>query len=129
MTDSRGRSVPDLTSEDFRVFENGVPQKIDFFEPHLIAAPIKTGTPTPLPPNTFSNAQQTAPSGAISVLLIDALNTNAADQVSVRRQMLEYLNGLPDGVPIAVMLLGDQYELCKDSARIPHSVIPPLLSC
>ena len=31
VTDKKGRFIPDLTAEDFEVFENRAPQKIDFF--------------------------------------------------------------------------------------------------
>ena len=35
--DKKGRYVTDLKAEDFAVFENGVAQKVDFFDPPIVS--------------------------------------------------------------------------------------------
>lgn len=126
VNDNSGKPTRGLTREDFRVFENGVPQKIDFFESHFGAMPGTTPPAVPLPPNTFTNAQQAAPSGAVNIVLIDSLNTATADRIRVRRQLLDLLNHLPNGNPTAVLELGDQLRVVQgftsDTALLRASV-------
>ena len=54
--DKKGKYVPDLKTEDFTIFENGVPQKIEFFDGPLAgsnrgAAPNEPREPNALPRN------------------------------------------------------------------------------
>src|SRR5437660_1626903 len=42
--DKKGKSINDLKAEDFTVFENGVQQKVEFFDPPL-AGGDETGQP------------------------------------------------------------------------------------
>jgi VWFA-related protein len=119
VTDHSGKVIPDLTPEDFRVFENGIPQKINFFEPHLNTATAKPDDVHPLPPNTFSNTQQVTPAGALNVLLIDSLNTNTADRIGVRHQLLDLVDHLPQGSPIAVFELADKLSIVQGFTTDP----------
>src|SRR2546428_7783296 len=58
--DKKGKAITDLKAEDFTVSENGVPQKIEFFDSTLTSneaaqpttATVSTG-PRPRPPNGF----------------------------------------------------------------------------
>ena len=43
--DKKGKYVADLKAEDFTVFENGVQQKIEFFDAPLIGSTRRTTTP------------------------------------------------------------------------------------
>ena len=40
--DKKGKYVADLKAEDFTIFENGVPQKIEFFDAPLVGASNRT---------------------------------------------------------------------------------------
>jgi VWFA-related protein len=119
VTDRSGRLVPNLTRDDFQVFENGVPQKTNFFEPHVDAVTVKAAPLNPLPPNTYSNLEQIAPTGAVNVVLIDSLNTNTADRIGIRRQLMDTMSHLPNGVPIAVLELGDQLRIVQGFTSDP----------
>src|SRR5438445_8945183 len=61
--DKKGRPITDLKAEDFTVSENGVPQKIEFFDSTLTSLgvtgqftnpnPVVSTEPTPRNPNGF----------------------------------------------------------------------------
>jgi len=113
VTDKEGHAVPGLTKDDFQVTENGQSQDIDFFEPHFAAAPGAAQTAPPLPPNTFTNVPATAPNEAINVLLMDALNTQLADQAYVHKEMVSYLASIPPGIRIGIFLLSEKLRIIQ----------------
>jgi hypothetical protein len=79
VTDKKGEPVPQLGADDFVLEENGKLQKIA-----SVPAPKEafTGVPT-LPPGVYSNRPQyRSPGGPITVILLDALNTEFSDQAT-----------------------------------------------
>src|SRR5258708_19097217 len=85
VTDKQGTAITGLRPEDFVVEENGKSQKIASLsapnDSAALAAPA-------LPPGIYSNrAQYRSPSSAVTVMLLDALNTPFMDQSYARRQM------------------------------------------
>lgn len=129
VTDANGGAIRDLSRSDFQVFENGRQQQIEFFEPHITSASTAPASVAPLPPNTFTNVPPVRPKEAINVLLMDALNTTSADQIYVRRQMLQYLDSLPPGLRVGVFVLGDRLRIIQgftDDSRVLHASIERL---
>ncbi|MGD0786843.1 MAG: VWA domain-containing protein [Terracidiphilus sp.] len=126
VTDKDGRAVPGLRKDDFQVTENGKPQTIDYFEPHFAAASAAPPAAPPLPPNTFTNVPATAPNEAVNVLLMDALNTQIADQMYVRKEMFSYLASIPPGIRVGVFVLGEKLRIIQgftqDSAILRASI-------
>jgi VWFA-related protein len=126
VTDKDGRAVPGLRKDDFQVTENGKPQTIDYFEPHFAAASGAPPAAPPLPPNTFTNVPATAPNEAVNVLLMDALNTQIADQMYVRKEMFSYLASIPPGIRVGVFVLGEKLRIVQgfteDSALLRASI-------
>ena len=115
-TDSAGEPVRDLNREDFTVLEEGKEQKIAAFS---FQHPPASGTATfqrsaDLPPNVFSNIPRFTPDTALTVLLLDGLNTNLPNQAYARDQMIKYLEKIPDGQPIAIYTLGRSLHLVQD---------------
>src|SRR5437764_14993150 len=85
VTDKQGKAITGLHPEDFVVEENGKIQKISSLTTPAENAP----SAAPLPPGIYSNKAQYRSSGTpITVLLLDALNTQFSDQAYARRQML-----------------------------------------
>src|SRR5258707_13003791 len=77
--DKKGRAITDLKPEDFTVFENGVPQKIEFFDSTLnsgneAAQPITAAGSTEPKPRTPSGFPRN-----IIALLLDAQSTEPAN--------------------------------------------------
>jgi hypothetical protein len=87
--DKKGQPVTGLKPEDFTLEENGKKQKISMFEPpgiinHTAAAPRSRGI--------FSNhPENVLPSGAPTVLILDATNSSFSNQAYARSQMLQYV--------------------------------------
>ena len=104
--DKSGKPVSDLKPEDFLLEESGKKQKISIFgvqRPAVgpVASPV-------LPPNIYSNRSeaQLAP-GAITILLVDGLNSPFQNQAFVRQKLIEYVKAQHQpGQRMAVLALG-----------------------
>jgi VWFA-related protein len=109
--DSSGHLVRGLTQNDFKVFEDGKPQQIDYFLAHNydIGAPRLPATPPAK--NVFSNVPDRGPVGSVNIILFDLVNTAAADQQYARKQMLGFLKSLPPGQQVALFVLSDQLHM------------------
>ena len=81
-----GVPVKGLTSDKFRVLENGKQQELKVFEVHTEEQQRATAGNAPAPkapelaPNNYSDFSPYPPSSAVNVLLLDALNTPSTDQ-------------------------------------------------
>jgi VWFA-related protein len=121
-TDGYGTPINDLKQEDFTILENDRPQEIRAFtfqHPPAPGAPALRETPVRLEPNVFTNVPSYKADTALSVLLLDALNTNFANQAYARSQMIKYLEKIPEGRPIAVFLLNTKLHLLQDFTSDP----------
>jgi VWFA-related protein len=93
-TDSRGNFVPDLTREEFRVFEDGVEQRVTYFQPVIGGRVIQTDVPgtasAPLLESLIlpSARPPTDTAGRIFIIFIDDMHLQALDSGRVR-QVLE----------------------------------------
>lgn len=109
VTGHDGKPMKGLHKEDFQVAEDGHPQAITFFEEHSGAHPLTASESRlpPLPPNIFTNIPRVPPSDAVTVLLLDSMNTQLQDQSFVHAQMLKYLKNIPPGTRMAIFTLGN----------------------
>ena len=95
--DKNNKPVTDLTKDDFRVFEDGVPQTIRTFEspaahalpPSVVAGTDKDTVFDPAQPANFGQS-------AVTVLVLDQLNTHFADSSFARRSLRDYLLKQPE---------------------------------
>jgi VWFA-related protein len=118
-TDKSG-PVTDLTSQDFSVLEDGKPQKMAAFafeHPALTEQKAET----PLPSGVYTNRPNyLRPAGPLTILLLDALNTQERDQRYFRQELLHYLqNQVKPGQRLAVFVLGSQLHLLQDFTSDP----------
>ena len=144
VTDKNGNHIRGLTKDDFHITENGKEQKISTFE-ELVASTNRIAT-APTQPDEYSNlavslsAQQPH---AVSVIVIDTINTPFLDQVRGRHALIKYLADNIDtrqilalmvitsrGVYVVQGLTGDPQLLLqvlrKVSGEIPQSVDTPV---
>ena len=114
-TDADGKPVPDLTQQDFTVFEDRKPQSVRAFEVHDPEMDSSTLPPAPaqLPSNTFVNLEQTPASGPPVVLLLDYLNTPLGDQAYAHEQVVDFIQKKPASVEMAIFILGDNLSLLQ----------------
>jgi len=116
--DRSGQVVQGLTQQDFKVEEDGKPQKVDFFEAHTlkqVAATTGKQPPAPTAPQLlYTNvANREAASGAINIILFDLLNTPRSDLLYARKQLIEFLSKLPPGQSVALFVLRIIFRWCR----------------
>lgn len=109
----RGNAVLGLDPKQFHIREDGHEQSIGFFEEHKPLAHRQVVKRRALPPNTYNNLPAEPPGSAVNVLLLDALNTPLANQVQVRKQMLQYLETIPQGTMMAIFTLSSRLRMVQ----------------
>jgi VWFA-related protein len=117
--DRSGQVVQGLTQQDFKVEEDGKPQKVDFFEAHTlkqVAATTGKQPPAPTAPQLlYTNvANREAASGAINIILFDLLNTPRSDLLYARKQLIEFLSNLPPGQSVALFVLRNNLQMVQN---------------
>jgi VWFA-related protein len=113
-TDSSGQPVHGLTAQDFNLLEDGKVQKVRFFEEQTPDRKAPPRVALHLPPNVYTNYVTATAPGAINILLFDTLNTDRARLTFAKRQLLEYLKGMPPNSRVALYSLGS-------ALRVVHS--------
>ena len=92
--DKKGKYVSDLKADDFTITENGVPQKIEFFDAPLMRNETKIASAAAAAaPTTTTNT--TAPSSSAPrnyvALVIDSQSTDITNLKQVREGTLKYI--------------------------------------
>jgi VWFA-related protein len=118
VTDRDGKPVRDLTKDDFTVKENGKQQKISFFS---FDERVGNVAPQELPAGVYSNRPEFhMPSGPLSVILIDGLNTTIQNQSYVRQQLLRYIaTQFAPGQQVAIYALTTRLIRLQDFTSDP----------
>jgi VWFA-related protein len=119
VTDKQGKAITGLHPEDFVIEENGKSQKIAG-----LTAPNNGALTAPplLPPGIYSNrSEYRSPGNAVTVMLLDALNTPFTDQAYARRQMLEFVREqFKPGERMAVFTLTGRLKVLQDFTSDPQ---------
>jgi VWFA-related protein len=89
VTDKAGHLVPGLTRADFTVYEDKTPQTIRTFE-----APEEHRLPANVAIDSTADLAK-APNAAVTVLVLDELNTRFEDMSFARAALTKYLNAQP----------------------------------
>jgi VWFA-related protein len=123
VTDKAGKHVKDLAASEFTILEDGKPQRLAVFS---VEGPQNTPAPASaahsLPPNICTNRPEYGmPVGALTILLLDTLNTRAEDQAYVRTKMLHFVETqLAAHDRIAVFSLGQSLRELQDFTDNPE---------
>jgi VWFA-related protein len=117
--DRRGNSVEDLKQSDFKVYDNGQLQRIEFldkFSDGVSASPSPGALPPKLPPNIFTNfpGQDASLPVNLTIILADALNTPFGDQVYANKQLLKCIENLKPQDHVALYALGNGLRILQD---------------
>jgi VWFA-related protein len=116
VTDSSGKLVKSLAPSAFRVVEDGKEQTVRYFREFADAKPETPAAPapaSPLPPNVFSNHTQSPDAGAVTVVLMDVLNTPLADQAHTQDELIKFLRNKPRDAKIAICVLGNRLQMIQ----------------
>src|SRR6266849_541714 len=125
--DKKGKAITDLKPEDFTVFENGMPQKIEFFDSTLTsgneaAQPIAATGSTESKPRTPSGFPRN-----IIALVLDGQSTEAANLKHVREGMMKYIRDrITDNDSVALFSISSGLQLLQpftqDKAKLIAAV-------
>lgn len=116
--DSAGNVVRGLTQNDFHLFEDGKPQQINYFSAHVYNPSVPVARPAS--DLEFSNTNTSGSANAVTVLLLDLLNTSTTEQLTAREQMLKFLGALPPGRPISLFTLTDKLQMIQSFTGSPE---------
>lgn len=117
--DRRGNPVEDLKDSDFKLYDNGQLQRIEFldkFSDGVSASPTPEALPAKLPPNIFTNfpGRDASLPVNLTIILADALNTPFGDQVYANKQLLKCIEGLKPQDHVALYALGNGLRILQD---------------
>lgn len=88
--DKKGKYISDLKPEDFTIVENGVAQKIEFFDAPLMRNEVKTTATTAPAEATTTTVPSGMPRNYIA-LVIDSQTTDITNLKQVREGTLKYI--------------------------------------
>jgi len=132
VTDKKGTPVRNLSSEDFTVLEDGTEQKVASFEPPDQHAPAPIEENSHIPPGSDKDESANAPrnsSSALTILVIDELDTAILDQAYARGEIEKFLRNhgprLPE--PTALMALENKrlellHDYTSDAATLERAL-------
>jgi VWFA-related protein len=125
--DKKGKAITDLKPEDFTVSENGVPQKIEFFDSTLTSG-SEAGQPTTAIVSTQPKAR--TPTGLprnIIALVLDGQSTEVANLKHVRDGITKYIRErISDNDSVALFAISGDLQLLQpftqDKAKLISAV-------
>ncbi|MDX6501518.1 MAG: hypothetical protein QOG23_4778 [Blastocatellia bacterium] len=125
--DKKGRVITDLKPEDFTVYENGVPQKIEFFDSTLTSSNEAAKSPTT---TILTESRARTPDGLprnIIALVLDGQSTEAANLSHVREGMVKYIRErISDNDSVALFSISSGLQLLQtftqDKAKLIAAV-------
>lgn len=120
VTDSAGHPVHGLRPQDFSVTEDQKPQPFQHFREAATAAPAAPPPQAPVfPPGTFTNYSPAPEGGALTVFLLDGLNTSVKDQNYAIQAMERIAQHAPEGNRIAIFGLRSRLYLLQGFTSDP----------
>jgi VWFA-related protein len=123
-----GKPVTDLTKDDFVLYDKGQPQPISFFSVEMSRTPVTPGSVPTEPKNVYSNRLEQKPGvpTAITVILLDSLNTRFADLAYARQQIIKFLGQLHPDDRVALYSLTTQLRVLHDFTSDASSLLRAL---
>ena len=107
VNNKKGESVSNLTRDDFKVYENKVPQTILSFEPAIQPGAHATA---PIPIASTADLDRQEPNAPVSIIVLDEVTTNFEDEAFARYSLKKYLNGQGDTLRQPTMLIAVNFR-------------------
>jgi VWFA-related protein len=125
--DKKGRPVTDLKAEDFTITENGVPQKIEFFDSTLTTATVTQSANAVGSTETKPRPTATGYPRNIIALVLDGQSTELANLKHVREGMVKYIRErISDSDSVALFSISAGLQLLQtftqDKAKLIAAV-------
>lgn len=123
--DAKGRSVQGLSTSDFRVVEDGVPQQVRSVSEHRAMTPEEAAkvSPVKMPPNTFTNFVRPGNTNAVNVIVIDALDSPLPAQMYLRQQLISFMKTVPPGYVFAIFQMDTSMHLVQGFTSDPEELL------
>ena len=117
--DKKGKYISDLKLEDFIVTENGVPQKIEFFDAPLSRKPGESVVGAPAP--------ETAPPRNYVSLVLDYQTTDVTNLKQVREGAIKYVREqVTDADAVAVLSVSNSLQMLQPFTQDKAKLIAAL---
>jgi VWFA-related protein len=124
--DKNGNPVQDLTREDFKITDNKHAEPTSVFSLDSASPVAATGQHTRIDPLTIENRSgvQMTKSMAVSVVVVDGLNTSGNAFLYGKVAVVKFLKDLQPGDPVALYLInGPQARVIHDFTADASSLI------
>jgi len=122
----KDKPVHGLQRSQFHITVDGKEQTIASFDEHRTQAAPEPARRPVLPPSTYTNIPIYPEASALTVLLLDGLNTPVTDQIRLRDKMIDYLGKLKPGARVAIFTLNDKLRQASnfttDIAEITQAI-------
>ena len=123
-TQADGAVAGGLDPSSIRAWDNGVPQTIASFEKIPPAGGERAAAPAP---SFFSNRRAPQqPNQVLTILLLDALNTQWSDQIFARQAVMKVLEQRAPEERVAVFVLGNTLRVVHDFSSDRASLLRKL---
>ncbi len=125
--DKKGQPVTDLKKEDFVVKDNGKVRPLSSFSLDIATTTTRTQqAATQLPVGVFTNRLEETTPKAVTIILVDALNTPFQDRASSRTQVLKAIKGIDPDSRVALLSLGTELRVIHDFTTDTRSLLDAL---
>src|SRR5687767_10173888 len=114
--DKKGKYIADLKAEDFTIFENGVQQKVEFFEAPLVGVNNRTSTAAKggVQPDAATALPATAITRNYVTLVLDSQSTDVTNLKQVREGMIRYAREqINEGDAVALLRVTNGLQLLQ----------------
>lgn len=124
--DKDGHPILDLKREDFHLADQGKPREIRVFS--LNASRFKTPDMGAGGPRIYSNSfDERAGPSAITIIVIDSLNTKWTDQSRAARQLIQFLRQIQPEEHVAIYSIdGAGFQVLHDFTRDASDLVSTL---
>jgi len=115
VSDANGHPLKGLKSDDFQVYEDGVPQPMRGFDVHELVRDeqAKPDLALDLPPNTFANLVRAPADSPVTVILYDMLNTPTDAMPYAHGAIVKFIKEQKSGSRIAIFVLGSRLRMLQ----------------
>jgi VWFA-related protein len=121
--DKKGKYVSDLKAEDFAIFENGVRQKLEFFDAPLAGSTTRSPTTTSADVTKTGTPESAVVTRNYVTLVVDSQTTDITNLKQVREGTIRYIREqITDSDVVALLTVTNNLQLLQpfthDKARL-----------
>jgi len=125
--DKKGKYVADLKAEDFAIFENGVQQKIEFFDAPLAGTTTRSTTTTAAAVPKTGTPEPAGVTRNYITLVVDSQTTDITNLKQVREGTIRYIREqITDGDVVALLTVTNGLQLLQSFTHDKAKLIAAL---